>query len=138
LCGIIPVNCCVKTTENGVNNVYWFGYVAHEIFEIAHVGDIGKKSFGLDVVYSKQLPWSICGELFLAERFIVLFYAPSNIFYTDDSLSNGVTGLTVQNTPENSVRFQWVGPCTVFTAQISAMHMTLLRTHQIILVLNQH
>jgi hypothetical protein len=37
----IPGNCCVKTlfrlsTQTRVNKFYRFGYVAHEIFEIAH------------------------------------------------------------------------------------------------------
>jgi hypothetical protein len=40
--GFIPGNCCVKTllfrlsTETRINKFYRFGYVAHEIFEIAH------------------------------------------------------------------------------------------------------
>jgi hypothetical protein len=55
----------------------------------------------------------------------IALFSPSNLFYTDGSLMDGVAGFAVHHMMDCNIGFRMRGPASVFTAELAAIRMTM-------------
>jgi hypothetical protein len=58
----------------------------------------------------------------------IALFSPSNLFYSDGSLMDGVTGFTVHHSIDCNIGFQMRGPASVFTVKLKALGRYLILT----------
>jgi hypothetical protein len=56
-------------------------------------------------------------------RASIALFSPSNLFYTDGSLVDGVAAFAVHRSIDCNIGFQMRGPASVFTAELAAICM---------------
>jgi hypothetical protein len=54
---------------------------------------------------------------------VIASFSPSNLFYTDGSLMDGVAGFAVHHTMDCNIGSRMKGPAKVFTAELAAIRM---------------
>jgi ribonuclease HI len=53
----------------------------------------------------------------------IALFSPSNLFYTDSSLINGVAGFAVHHSIDCNIGFRMKALASIFTAELAAIHM---------------
>jgi ribonuclease HI len=55
----------------------------------------------------------------------IALFSPSNLFYTDGSLMDGVAGFVVHHSIDCNIGFRMRGPASVFTVELAAIRMAM-------------
>jgi hypothetical protein len=55
----------------------------------------------------------------------IALFSPSNLFYTDGSLIDGVAGFAVHHSIDCNIGFRMRGPASVFMAELAAIRMAM-------------
>jgi hypothetical protein len=55
----------------------------------------------------------------------IALFSPSNLFYTDGSLMDGVAGFPVHHSIDCNIEFRMRGPASVFMAELAAIRMAM-------------
>jgi hypothetical protein len=116
-----PQKCLIPFHEvNGLDVQPEFGYTRHKLGAILSTPRIRRH---IEVALSRVRAdmYSIVAPLELRAGLALL--SPSNLFYTDGSLMDGVAGFAVHHSTDCNIEFRIRGPASVFTQELAAIRM---------------
>jgi ribonuclease HI len=96
------------------------GYTRHELGAILSTSRVNRH---LEVAHS-----GVHADMYpvvapLELRTVIALFSPSNLFYTDGSLMDGVAGFAVHHSMNCNIGFRMRGSASVFTVELAAIRM---------------
>jgi hypothetical protein len=118
-----PQKCLIPFHEvSGLDIQPEFGYTKHELGAILSTPRVNRHmEVALSGVHADIYP--IVARLEL--RAGIALIAPSNLFYTDGSLMDGVAGFAVHHSIGCNIGFRMRESARVFTVKLTAIHMAM-------------